>query len=404
VSILATAVLVHLLALTAAFAFPGQADTGHRGRQPLSHWSAEIVSPELSSFQRIVTGVRIQVDGPELVNHHTSIAVEFEDADGGFWRAQGALDRAPEYVQNAFVLPGDYTVSIQLYDPVSLRNGFMQKKVHVAPLKVDPLPGSWEGLPQVEFLPANAQIPDAWFLPSIASRMRLPVAAQRPVHIDLLVNLTPSERASDAIGELRRNMSAVIPALRVISQLDLRNGSMDVAFLDLTRRKITWEQRGIEGIESLNWTGPMAGLSQSNPGIVDVRALDGRWKMRGFFLDQVTSRLGVQEDETARVVIVLSGPAFLEDQEPAAKLDLPPDPARRVFYIRCRLIPRSVLMPRPTPRPGMRTRLPRPPNFQLPLDDLEQPFNGSGARIFDVITPEQFRRVLAAVIGQISRM
>jgi hypothetical protein len=148
-------------------------------------------------------------------------------------------------------------------------------------------------------------------------------------------------------------------------------------------------------------------LTEANPGIVDVHALDSRWKMRTFFLDQIAARMGtsdLREEDPARVVIILGGPAFLQDQEPARKMELSSNPALRVFYVRCRLIPRSVLAPRPRPRPGARPRPFRPALFQLPLDDLEEPFYGSDARIFDVITPEQFRRVLAAIIGQISRM
>jgi hypothetical protein len=144
----------------------------------------------------------------------------------------------------------------------------------------------------------------------------------------------------------------------------------------------------------------------TQPGIVDVRALDSRWKMRNFFVDQLTARVTEPHDEKedARVVIVLSGPAWLADQEPVAKIDLPPGPDRKVFYIRCRLIPRSVLEPRPRPRPGARPRPLGPAAFRLPLDDLQKPLEASGAILFDIITPEQFRRVLAAVIGRISRL
>jgi hypothetical protein len=186
----------------------------------------------------------------------------------------------------------------------------------------------------------------------------------------------------------------VIPALKVVSQLDLPNGSIDISLLDLTQRKVL-------GPGVLEWEALKGVLARANPGTIDVRALDGRWKMRTFLLDQA-GRIGTAGNGTVRAVIILSGPAFLEDHDPLPKLELSSDPARRVFYIRCRLIPHSALAPRPRPRPGVRPTIPRPPNFRLPLDDLEQPFDGSGARIFDVITPEQFRRVLAAVIRQIS--
>jgi hypothetical protein len=63
-----------------------------------------------------------------------------------------------------------------------------------------------------------------------------------------------------------------------------------------------------------------------------------------------------------------------------------------------------MLEPRPRPRPGARP-IPRlRAAFALPLDDLELPLNTPGVRIYDVLSAEQFRRVLAAVIGQISQL
>jgi hypothetical protein len=365
-------------------------------KQSLTHWSADLVPPELSAFQRIATGVKIQVDGPELPKHHALILAEFEDADGAVWQTHAVLGRGPEFLQNAFVLPGDYSVSVAIYDPVTRKHGFTQKKLHVAPLKTEPLPGAWEGLPRVEFFSAERDSvgwqDDAWYLPSITNRLRLPLETRHRVHINVLVNTTPSESVSDSLGELRRNMSAVIPAMKTLSQIDLTNGSMDFALLDLTRQR---------SINAATWDETRAFFAGTNPGVIDVHALDSRWKMRSFFADQLT---GETAHELAHVVIILSGPAFFPDWEPGTKIDLPSDPLHRVFYIRCRLIPHSVLEPRPRPRPGVRPRLPRPGFFRLPLDDLEKPLESSGAMLFDVITPEQFRRVLAAVIGQISRM
>lgn len=362
------------------------------GNQTLLHSSFEIVPPELSPFQRIVAGVKVELESPELFEHHARILVQFEDADGGAWQTHGAPGHDPEFVQNAFVLPGDYSVSVAIFDPVTLRHGFMEKKLHVPPLKAEPLPGAWDGLPRVEFLPPDPALPDSWFLPSLTGRLNLPVETQRRVHIDVLVNTTPSDSLHDSVSELRRNMSVVIPSLKVFSQIALSNGTMDVSLVDLVNRRIA---------PAPNWDDMKARLIQANPAIVDVHALDARAKMRGFMLDEIEKRIA---GEAPRVVIVLSGPAFLQNQEPVARLDLPPDPNRRVFYIRCRLIPRSVLAPRPRPRPGARPHPPLPGFFRLPLDDLEEPLDSSGAMLFDVITPEQFRRVLASVIGQISRL
>jgi hypothetical protein len=134
--------------------------------------------------------------------------------------------------------------------------------------------------------------------------------------------------------------------------------------------------------------------------VIDVSVLSKQWKMRSFFLERLASRLR----EPDRVAIVLSGPAFFEGQEPAGPIELPEGAAPRVFYIRCRDIPRWMLEPRPRPRPGARPRPSQRASFALPLDDLEKPLDTPVARVFDVITSGQFRRVLGAVIEQISRM
>jgi hypothetical protein len=370
-------------------------DSWRTGKQSPLRWSADLVPPELSAFQRIAAGVRIQVESPELPKHNALIVVEFEDAEGARWQTHNTLARQMQFVQWAFLLPGDYSVSVAIYDPLTHDHGFTQKKLHVAPLRNDPLPGAWEALPRVEFIPAGAEDFDAWYLPSITSRLKLPVETHRNVHIDVLVNTTPSGSVTDSLGELRRNMSAVIPALKTISQTELSQGSIDITLVDLTRR---------HSVPAANRDELKRFFAQTNPGIVDIQALDSQWKMRSFFAGQLTTRFSAGPVGDAHVVIVLSGPAFFPNQEPVAKLDLPADPLRRVFYIRCRLIPHSVLQPRPRPRPGVRPRPPFPGTFRLPLDDLEKPLEATAATLFDVITPEEFRRVLAAVMGQISRL
>ena len=381
------------------------------GNQSVIPWSVDVIPPELSSHQRLLVGVKIQVDVSKFAKHHRKerllALVQFEDADRTVWRTHSFLNRESggeiDYIQNAFVLPGDYVLSVAVCDAAGLQHSFAGRKLHVPALKADPLPNSWDGLPRVEFLRSGAESPDAWFLPDVNGRLHLPIQTHHPVHIDVLLNTTPGDRVSDPVGGLRRNMSVLIPALKVISQMELRNGpvglgsSMDVAFLDLTHRQAVGVQ---------NWEDMKKFFAGSNPGIVDVKALDGQWKMRSFFFDQVIDRIEASQ-EAERIVIVLSGPAFYADQEPASlstagQIGLPQGVVPRVFYIRCREIPRSILAPRP--RPGVRPKLPRRAAFALPLDDLELPLEKSGARLYDVITAEQFRRVLADVIRQISRI
>jgi hypothetical protein len=199
-------------------------------------------------------------------------------------------------------------------------------------------------------------------------------------------------------------MSVLIPALKVLSQIDLSNGSIDAALLDLTHRRVAFEQKNVE---RLNWDAMRKLLVDTNPGIIDVRALEGQWKMRRFFWDEISRRVGAGEkpgnDGTRNVVIVLSGPAFFDDQEPVEPLELRKDPDRRLFYIRYRSV--AVRNQRTRVRPGAHGPSLAPPAvFPMPVDDLEHTVEPLNARLFDAASSEQFRRILAAVIDQLSRM
>jgi hypothetical protein len=389
-----------------------------QGKLSQIHWSVDILPPELSTHQRLILRVAIRLDGRELERRRGAgdfmALLQFEDSDGRIWQNHTALtladlqpamqSRDVTFVQYAFVLPGDYSLSVAICDTATLEHSITLRKVHVAPLKTEPLPDSWTSLPRVEFIPGVTDPPDVWYLPEIRNRLRLPVATRRPVHIQILVNTTPSQRASGSLTALRSNMSVLIPALKVLSQIDLANGSIDAALLDLTHRRVTFEQKNVE---RLNWDGMRKFFVDTKPGVIDVRALEGQWRMRRFFWDEISRRIGIREkpgNEGARnVVIVLSGPAFFDDQEPVEPLALPDDPDRRVFYIRYRTIPVRSQHPRiRTGAHGPSVALPAV--FPMPVDDLEHTVEPLNARLFDATSSEQFRRILAAVIDQLSRM
>ncbi|HVW85829.1 MAG TPA: hypothetical protein VHB50_14165, partial [Bryobacteraceae bacterium] len=142
---------------------------------------------------------------------------------------------------------------------------------------------------------------------------------------------------------------------------------------------------------------------ETKPGIVDVRTLEGQWKMQKFFWDDLTHRLDRTDEKAVQAVIVLSGPAFFENQEPVDPPAIGNDPDRRLFYIRYRAIPIDRRQ-RIRPHPGMRPLLPRPGEPLIPamgMDDLERMVGPLHARLFDAASAEQFRRVLAAVIEQL---
>jgi hypothetical protein len=260
-------------------------------------------------------------------------------------------------------------------------------------LRDDPLPGAWSDLPAVEFV-RPFELPEAWFQPSIRGRLRLPLATTRPVHVDLIMNLTPSERFYGSLRNFNRNMSVLVPALKMLSAIEPRDGSLDVTLLDLTRRR-AWEQKNAHG---LDWATMREPLANDGPGVIDVQSLAARTEMRRFFQDEVATRVSTpQEHEPLRVAIVLSAPVFLERQDRVESAVLPKDSNRRVYYLRYRALP-----PRPVFDSFMQG--PRPAISSLPSDDFEGALKSLDAHVLSVNTPQEFRKAVANMLTEISRM
>ena len=362
-------------------------------------WSADILPAEISTHQRLMLRVVIRLRGRELERRRG--AGEFltaqmvhrykEDSAGRIWQHHTSTDltnlppdigtRQLAIAEYAFVLPGDYSLVIAVCDTSTLEHGLIFRQVRAAPLKTDPLPEAWTGLPLVDFLPPITEPPDVWYLPGVGGRLNLPLATRRPVHVHLLVNITPSWQSAGSIAALRRNMDALIPTLKVLSQIDVRNGSIETALLDLTHLRVVFEQNSGD---SLDWEGMRRIFLDARPGIVDAHTLASRRKMGAFFQSEVIRRLfpgGTGSADTAsQIVIVLSGPTFLEEQDPNGLASLPDNTGQRVFYIRYHGLPAP------------------------PPDDLQravEPFHG---RLYDAASVERVREILASILDEISKL
>jgi hypothetical protein len=427
-----------VLLLAALMVVPAFADIGFRdpefskypfekwlsdSRQAQIHWSVVVAPAELSTHQRMILRVMARVDGRELEKRRSAGGfvglIEYTDSAGHVWQNHASIDTArlhtamqQQYLEinfYAFVLPGDYSVSLGVCDPKTMEHSVAVRKLHVSGLKTDPLPDSWAGLPPVDIVPGSRETPDVWYLPEVGTQLNLPVETKRPVHVQVLLNATPTQRAAGSMAAMRENMSVLVPALKILTQMRLKNGTIDVAMIDLTHRKVPFAQSQVAG---LDWSLLRRYFLDTKPGIIDIHTLEAQTRMLGFFEDEVRQRLTPPKDGATPVVIVLSGPAFFEDQDPVTP---PPDAANagRLFYIRYRTIPMRRNPPTRMPPGRFGGRYPVgslaladsgaliPP---MKEDDLQKTAEPLNARLFDAASALQFRRILAAVIEQISRM
>jgi hypothetical protein len=398
-------------------------------------WSTHIFPDRLGVHQRLRAFLSVGVDGAEFVKRSGVVVfVEIRDRDNRVFRTHRVLKfsdlknpsdlAAVNFDQSAFVVPGDYQVATAVYDPDSKEHALKRTKLHVPEIPHDPLPGSWRDLPEVEFLSASDP-PDTWYVPEVSSRLYLPVQTSRTVRIEVVVNESPTEMETKRVGRVsRRNMANVIPALKVLSQMDIRNGSIHVTLLDLERRKLSFNQElSAEG--KLDWTRLRAALVDNDPNKIDVHALENHEQNAQFFVSEIRKRLEGTESngdvplgltvDPARVLIVLSGPMAFPKGQDLRPIEAAPEPGTKVFYI-CYYPPRPGFGIGPSPelaQPGLSGRHSvsqvRPPAVGprrgAPIDDsLARTLKPLAPRQFNVTTPMEFRNALAAIISEISQL
>jgi hypothetical protein len=399
-------------------------------------WSAEVSPSRLTVYQRQAVVVLIRVDGAEFVKRsgpgQMVVFMEIRDLDDHVFRTHRALHfeevknpgdlSAINFEQYAFVLPGEYQVAAAVYDTGSKEHALKRIKLHVPEVAHDPLPNSGRDLPEVEYVTIGDP-PDAWYLPEVSSRLSLPVPNERPVRVEVVVNESPTELATGRTGRtMKRNMGNLIPALKVLSQMDIKNGSINVTLLDLERRKASFHQ---EESAKIDWARLRVALLDNDPNQIDVHALENHEQNAQFFVSEVRKRLESTESngdvplgisaEPARVLIVLSGPMAFPKGQDLRPIEAAPEPGVRVFYIRY-YPPRPGLQFGPSPelaQPGVSGRRSvsqvRPPGVGpgrgAPIEDsLARTLKPLSPRQFDVTTPMEFRSALAAIITEISRL
>jgi hypothetical protein len=393
------------------------------GKRKQIRWAVEFFPVELSVHQRLLARVRIEMDrdaGIEPAPRALAILIEYRDQSGGVWQTHilpgAGRERDSAGLQtvvfgNAFVRPGSYLVSVAVFDQRTHERSFVSHRIQAKAPSGDPLPHAWDELPAVEFLPPRADPPDEWFLPSITTHLALSVPTRRPVRLDVIVNATPGGNMAGSTSAVRRNMSVLIPSLKVVSRIEPEQGSVNVRLLDLVAHRTAFEQNEArsrapsetqeagDNWPALDWPRLRRFFIESRPGIIDARSLAWFWKMRSFFWDQVIAAQGASRGE-ARVVLILSGPAFFPGQEPFPQSETEWGQNAFVYYVRYR--PYEFFPRRVRSHPGAHPFPASPAVRPMPDDELEIAARKLNARVFDVTSPAEFRRVVAAVMGQLA--
>jgi hypothetical protein len=373
------------------------------------HWTLSISAPALSAHQRLSVILNARVDGAELARRRGKgkllVLAQLTDGKNRTWEnhVETDLEHVEEgikhnniiFSQSFFALPGHYRVAVAVFDTASGEHNIIQRTLYVAPLKNDPLPDLWRDLPSVEFFTPE-RVPDRWFLPSVEGRLSLPVETRHPAEVSLLVNLTPAERFASSSRVQNRNLGALLPSTKVLSEVAWHNAKFSIELLDLSRRRVAFRQ---DDMQLLRWADARGSLTEANASTIDVKALANRRFDADFFLDQIAQKIQAPAapGKSSRVVIIFSAAVFFEPGVAMHPMGMSAPPDATVFYVR---FPQAQSVPRLPDNPDL-IPAPRP---LLPEDQLEPLLRPLSPRLFDVTTPQEFRRALAAILAEIARM
>jgi hypothetical protein len=384
-------------------------------------WSTHVSPASLSGFQRLKMRLSIRAEGREIERRRGKGAllmmVELRDSSGKTYELDRIIDlrEAPytsashvafsEWMVSAFLTPGDYQLTFAMVDVTSGEHNLARQKLHVARLPGDPLPGAWRDLPPVEFI-GSTEPPDSWFVPESTARLSLPVAAERPVHVDIVVNTSVSETSRGVQRRPQQSIGSLVAALKVLAQLEVQDARLNVTLIDVARRRTIFTQ---DSVTELDWPRLKAALADDNPSTIDVGALKDRDQNVQFFLHEIAGHIAARPDDSARrVVVVLSPPMAFPPGVDRAPIEPPAGSEYRVFYIRYQTFAGrgAFTAPMNLAYPGrlstMQIDQPRSVLHPGLPDQLAQTVKPLHPHVFDVFTPIDFRNALASIIREIN--
>lgn len=267
-------------------------------------WQVQTSADRLSFHQRLIATIQVQVPGPELLKRshddHITLLVEVRNGQGQSSRDFGVLDLTDfkpemkrsdvEFSWQAFAVPGQYELSVALWDKKSGEHNFLHRLFHVNAYKNDPLPEMWRGLPAFEFWSTKRDGPDYMFHSDMKGRPNLALATRRPIDMQVLLDMTPSsEIFRGSYGYYNHYLGAALPTFKLLNQIDLKNGSRRAAALDLVQRHIMFEQ---DDGKELDWAVLQKILSPDNgPGTVSVKDLKNRQQSPVYLREEIVRRL-----------------------------------------------------------------------------------------------------------------
>jgi hypothetical protein len=378
----------------------------HESKGPF-HWTLNVPRAVLTFHQRLQTRIEIKLDGRDLETRRAAGRVAFllqiTDRDGTKYQRHRAIDLGKldenigaaniEYLQGAFLLPGEYRLAIAVVDLRTGEHNTREAQFRVPRENHGFLEEAWRGLPPVEFT-GKEDSPDSWFLPEVEGRLQWAAAVREPARIDVILNVAAHRTSAT-------DLAALLPTLKALSQTGSSGIAEHVELLDLSRRRVAFDQAfDQKDAADIDWPRLKESLGESNTASIDVHSLSESRLDAQFFVSQVRSVL--RDSQQPCVLVVLTPPVAFERDEDLNPISVEALPACRVVYARYHAVVERTRPVDPMFGGHGRGRGDMGPpvyahrTLQV-VDQLEATLKPLNPKVFDVDTPEQMTRVLVEI-------
>jgi hypothetical protein len=366
-------------------------------------WEVRMSADRLSFHQRLIANIQVQVPGQELLkrihDERIVLLVQVTNGEGVSFRDYGLLELDQlkpeakgsdvEFAWQAFAVPGQYEVSVALWDKKSGEHNFLRRLFHVGAYKNDPLPEMWRGLDAFEFWGTKRDGPEFMFHSDIEGRLHLPLATRRPVKLEVLMDMSPSaEIFRGSYGYYNHYLAAALPMFKVFSQITPSNGSRSAAALDLIQRRIPFEQHDNK---DLDWQSLSKALSPDNgPGMVSVKDLQNRRQSPVYLREEIVRRLkagdpaGKPGERPLHIFILIGSPMDMYVFPKLAEIETGNEADCVIYYLQYEFVERHGIM-------GA-------------VGNVEKMLKPLKIRTFEVRSADDVRRALGKIMAEVGRL
>jgi len=268
--------------------------------------------------------------------------------------------------------PGEYLLSLVLYDRHTGRHNVDKRRVVVSNLEEGILPNATKQLAQVEF-PALTDRENGSVI-EFTTGLSLPVQNKRPVRIEVVSVLSPPEQWINRTPVVRQHNQYMASVLSTLAQMQLSQGRMSLIGFDLSHRTVRFEQ---QDMNELNRQGLADSIQKLESRTVSLATLE---KGGGAFLRTSMEGLLSRAESMSRVFIVVSSSFVFDHGADLDPVKLHENCNCRVYHLRFRH------------------------NINDSFDDMEKILKPIRPRTFNLTTGLDFRKALAEIIKDLETL